>query len=284
MIVAKQAIEHMNPLAFTFLRFVIMTPLAFAFVWISGGRIHVERPDIPRLLLCGACGYGLYQYLWVFGLARTTPFATALLGSMAPLFTLAIVAVRGHERVRSGRWIGAAIALLGVAIFEGAFSGNATMRGGDLLVLGSAFVFAIYNVVGSRLLARYSTLELLAITMFIGALILAPGGAPALLHANLSALGWDVWWRILYATFFPILLTYPVWIYGINQLGPGKGSIFQFATPVFTGILSVPMLHAAFTEHELVGAAICVGGMVLAYVLGNASLVSRTPRLEETSI
>ena len=29
MIVAKQAIEQMNPLAFTFVRFLIMTPLAF---------------------------------------------------------------------------------------------------------------------------------------------------------------------------------------------------------------------------------------------------------------
>ncbi len=274
MIVAKQAIEQMNPLAFTFVRFLIMTPLAFLLVWVSGGRIHIERRDIPALLVCGACGFGFYQYLWVTGLAHTTPFASALLGATSPIFTLAIVAIAGHEHVRPGRWVGAAIALLGVAIFEGAFSGNAIVHIGDMLILASAAVFAGYNVVGSRLMARYQPLELLAIGLTIGTIMLIPGGAPALLHTNLAALGWDVWWRIIYATLFPILLTYPVWIWGINKLGAGKGSIIQFLTPVFTGILSVPILHAAFLPYELVGAIVCLGGMLFAFALGRSSRAS----------
>jgi drug/metabolite transporter (DMT)-like permease len=274
MIVAKQAIEQMNPLAFTFVRFLIMTPLAFLLVWVSGGRIHIERRDIPALLVCGACGFGFYQYLWVTGLAHTTPFASALLGATSPIFTLAIVAIAGHEHVRPGRWFGAAIALLGVAIFEGAFSGNAIVHIGDMLILASAAVFAGYNVVGSRLMARYQPLELLAIGLTIGTIMLIPGGAPALLHTNLAALGWDVWWRIIYATLFPILLTYPVWIWGINKLGAGKGSIIQFLTPVFTGILSVPILHAAFLPYELVGAIVCLGGMLFAFALGRSSRAS----------
>ncbi len=271
MIVAKQAIEQMNPLAFTFVRFLVMTPLSFLLVWVSGGRMHIERRDIPALLVCGACGFGFYQYLWVTGLAHTTPFASALLGATSPIFTLAIVAFAGHEHVRPGRWFGVAIALLGVAIFEGAFSGNAVVHIGDMLILASAAVFAGYNVVGSRLMARYKPLELLAIGLTIGTIMLVPGGAPALLHTNLAALGWDVWWRVIYATLFPILLTYPVWIWGINKLGAGKGSIIQFLTPVFTGILSVPILHAAFLPYELVGAIVCLGGMLFAFALGRSS-------------
>ena len=222
------------------------------------------------MLLCGACGFGLYQYLWVTGLAHTTPFATARLGATSPIFTLAIVAFAGHEHVRPGRWLGVAIALLGVAIVEGAFSGNAAIRVGDLLVLASAAVFAGYNVVGSRLMSRYQPLELLAIGLAIGAIMLIPGGVPALLHTNLTALGWDVWWRVIYATLFPILLTYPVWIWGINKVGAGKGSIVQFLMPVFTGILSVPILHAAFLPYELIGAIVCLGGMFFAFALGRS--------------
>lgn len=271
MIVAKQAIEQMNPLAFTFVRFLIMVPLAFLLVRMSGGSVHIERRDLGTLLLCGACGFGLYQYLWITGLAHTTPFATALLGATSPIFTLGIVAIAGHEHVRPGRWLGVAIALLGVAIFEGAFSGNAGIRIGDLLVLASAAVFAGYNVVGSRLMARYKPLELLAIGVTIGAIMLLPGGVPALLHTNLATLGWAVWWRIIYATLFPILLTYPAWIWGINKLGAGKGSIIQFLMPVLTGILSVPILHAAFLPYELIGAIVCLGGMLFAFALGRSS-------------
>lgn len=271
-ILAKQAIEQMSPLGFTFLRFLVMTPLAFGLAFIFDGRVHIERRDIPALLACGFCGFGAYQYFWILGLANTTPFATSLIGALAPIFTLSAVALLGHERVRSGRFLGAAIALFGIAIFEGAFNGAANAHIGDALVLGSAAVFAGYNVVGSRLMRRYRPMELLALNMSVGTLMLVPGGVPGLMHTNLMLMGWDVWWRFIYAALFPILLTYPVWTYAIAKIGAGKGSIFAFLVPVITGIASVPLMHATFRPYELVGAAVCLGGMLMAYLLGNVSL------------
>ncbi len=273
-VLAKQAVAQIDPLAFTFLRFIAMTPLAFLLVRLAGNRIHVDRRDIGALIACGACGYGIYQYFWIVGLKYTTPFASSLLGATSPILTLAIVAALGHERVRSGRWLGAIVALFGIAVFEGAFSGATTFRIGDLLTLGAAIVFAIYNVVSSRLLDRYTPLELLAVTMAIGTVMIAPGGIPALLHTNFATVSWDVWWRLIYATLFPILLTYPVWSYGISTLGAGPASIFSFLVPVLTGILSVFIVHASFTRYELTGAAICLTGMIVSYVLGRISLTA----------
>jgi drug/metabolite transporter (DMT)-like permease len=132
----------------------------------------------------------------------------------------------------------------------------------------------VYNVVSARLLGRYTPLELLAITMAVGAVILMPGGVPALLHTNLAAVSWDVWWRLLYAIVFPVLLTYPVWSYGISQLGAGKTSIFSFLVPIVTGALSVPLTHAAFAGYQLVGGAITLAGMILSYTLGRTSLTA----------
>jgi drug/metabolite transporter (DMT)-like permease len=270
----KQVVVAIDPLAFTFMRFLAMTPLAFCLVRVAGNRVHVARNDMPALLLCGACGYGIYQYFWIIGLSHTTAFASSLLAAMSPIFTLAIVAAMGHERVRSGRWLGSAIALAGIAIFEGALSGAAAFRLGDVLTLGAALLFAGYNVVSARLLDRYTPLELLAITMAIGTVMIAPGGVPALLHTHVAQLGWDVWWRLIYATIFPILLTYPVWSYGIGQLGAGRVSIFAFLVPVATGVLSVPILHAKFQGYELLGAAVCLAGMILSSALGRVSLTA----------
>ncbi len=273
-VLAKQAVAQIHPLAFTFLRFLAMTPLAFLLVRVAGERVRIYRRDIGALILCGACGYGVYQYLWIVGLKNTTPFASALLGAMSPIFTLVIVAAFGQERVRSGRWLGAAIALFGIAVFEGAFSGATSFRIGDVLTLGAAIVFAIYNVVSAQLLDRYTPLGLLAVTMAIGTVMIAPGGIPALLHTNFAAISWDVWWRLMYATLFPILLTYPVWSYGISALGAGRASIFSFLVPVLAGLLSIPILHASFARYELTGAAICLAGMIVSYALGRISLTA----------
>ena len=273
-VLVKQAVATVDPMAFTFVRFLIMTPLGFVLARIAGERVHVARRDVPLLLLCGACGYGLYQYFWMIGLAHTTAFASALLSATSPIFTLAIVATIRTERVRSGRWLGVALALAGVAIYEGAFAGRAAFRIGDALTLCGALTFAGYNVVSARLLDRYTPVSLLAITMAVGTLMIAPGGIAAFAHTDFATWGWQIWWRIAFATLFPILLTYPVWSWAITQLGAGRVSIFSFLTPVLAGLLSVPILHARFAHYQLAGAAICLAGMILSNVLGRVSVTS----------
>jgi drug/metabolite transporter (DMT)-like permease len=273
-VLVKHALSAIDPLAFTALRFLVMAPLTLLLAKAAGERLHIERRDIPLLIACAACGYGVYQYFWVIGLSHTTPFASALLGSSSPIFTLAFVAFAGQERVRGGRWVGAALALVGVAIFEGALSGHAAFRIGDLLTLIAAAIFAGYNVLSSRLLDRYTPLALLAITMCIGALMIVPSGLYGLAHTNFAAIGWDVWAIYLYAVLFPIVLTYPVWSYGISRLGAGRASLFGFLVPVIAGALSIPILHAQIAAYQVIGGAICLAGMLVSNVLGRVSLTS----------
>ena len=271
-VAVKYAVTTMNPLAFTGLRFLLMTPLAFVLARALGERIHVEKRDIPLLVAAGACGYGVYQYLWVIGLAHTTAFASSLLASLAPVITLAIVAFARTEHVRSGRWAGAALALFGVAVFEGVFAGHITFRIGDGLTLASATIFAIFNVVSARLVGRYTPVALVAVSMLIGTLMLMPGAIPAMLHQNwsrVSALDWGIF---AYAVTFPVVLTYPIWSYAISEIGAGRVSMFQFGVPVLTGLLSIPLLHAQIEAHQIVGAAICIGVMAISQMLGKYSL------------
>lgn len=273
-VLIKHALAEISPLAFMSLRFLIMTPLALFLLRLSGEKLHLEKRDLPLLIACGACGYGVYQYLWVLGLANTTPFASALLGAFAPIMTLALLAVAGHERVRSGRWLGAGIALAGVAIFEGFFSGHASFRVGDALTLAAAAIFAGYNVISARLLDRYTPLNLLAITMAIGTVMIVPSGLAAIVHTNFAQISLGSWGAFAFAVLFPIMLTYPVWSWGISLLGAGRVSLFSFLTPVIAGALSIPILHAHIDAYEIVGAGICLGGMLISNLLGKTSLAA----------
>lgn len=271
-VLVKSAIADLDPLAFTALRFLAMTPLAFGLVYATGERVHIRRQDVLPLVVCAACGYGVYQYLWVLGLANTSAFASSLLGATAPVFTLVIVSLAGHERVRVLRWAGAVVALFGIAIFEGAFAGHATFRIGDLLTLLSSISFAGYNVATARLVGRYSPVTLVAITMTIGMLMILPTGIPRLLHADLRALGWNVWGPFLFAVIFPIVLTWPVWNYGIAKIGAARAGLFGFFVPIVAGIASTLILHAHFERHQLFGATVCLAGMAFATIFGRFSV------------
>jgi drug/metabolite transporter (DMT)-like permease len=271
-VLIKSAIASIDPLAFTALRFLAMTPLAFVLVRAAGERVRIRRRDLLLLIACAACGYGFYQYLWIIGLANTSAFASSLLGATAPIFTLAMVALLGNERVGSIRWIGAGVALFGIAVFEGAFAGRATFRIGDLLTTLSSISFAGYNVLTARLIGRYSPIVLVAITVTMGMLMILPAGVPRLAGVPLTHLGWTVWGPFLFAVIFPIVLTWPVWNYGISQIGAARAGLFGFLVPVVAGFASIALLGARFEVHQLVGAALCIGGMILASLFGRYSI------------
>lgn len=271
-VLLKYAFSSISPLAFTGLRFLAMTPLAFILARSMHQAVRLRVRDLPLLIACGACGYGLYQYFWVFGLSNTTAFASSLLASLSPLLTLAIVALSRQERVHSGRWLGAAVALFGVAVFEGAFAGHLTFRPGDALTFCAAMLFAIFNVLSGKLLGRYTPLGLVAISMTIGTLILLPGAVPRMLQTNYAALPATVWWIFAFSVIFPIVLTFPIWSWGISVLGAGRASLFQFSVPVVAGLLSIAILHSRIEMHQVLGTAICIGGMAISQWLGKFSL------------
>ena len=273
-VVVKFAFARFDPLAFTGLRFLAMTPLGFLLARIMGERVHVDRRDLPLLVACGITGYGAYQYLWVIGLDHTTAFASALLATLAPMMTLAIVAFGGTERVRSGRWLGAAVAFFGIAVFEGVFARHITFAIGDGLTLASAASFAAFNVLTARLLDRYTPVGLVAIAMTVGTICILPGAIPRMLAQNWGAVTPLDWAVLAYSVTFPIVLTFPVWSYGISQLGAGRTSLFQFGVPVITGLLSVALLHSSIAPHQILGAAVCIAGMAISQLLGTYSLTA----------
>jgi drug/metabolite transporter (DMT)-like permease len=273
-VAVKYALRTWSPMAFTGARFVTMAPLAYAIARLTGERIVIRRRDLPMLIATGACGYGIYQYFWIIGLAHTTAFASSLLASLAPIMTLGLVVLTRQERVHAARWAGAAVALLGVAVFEGAFAGHATFKLGDGLTIASAAIFAAFNVLSARLLDRYTPFALVVISLALGTLMILPGAIPQMLRQDWSKVTPLDWSIFAYAVVFPIVLTYPVWSYGISRIGAGQTSLFQFGVPVVAGLLSVAMLHAAIEPHEIYGAAICIGGMALSQALGRVSLTT----------
>ena len=55
-IVTKAAFAEVSPLAFVFVRFALMTALAFAVLAARGRTWRVRRSDLPRFLLAGLAG------------------------------------------------------------------------------------------------------------------------------------------------------------------------------------------------------------------------------------
>jgi drug/metabolite transporter (DMT)-like permease len=81
-----------------------------------------------------------------------------------------------------------------------------------------------------------------------------------------------VWGPFAFAVVFPIVLTWPVWNWGISQIGAARAGLFGFLVPIVAGFASVLILGSKFEVHQVVGAGICIGGMILASLFGRFSV------------
>jgi drug/metabolite transporter (DMT)-like permease len=220
----KIAFTELEPLAFVFVRFLLLSALSLVVLFVRGRRggkaWRIARADVPLLIVSGLSGYGFYQLFYMIGLAHTTVFASALCISTVPIWTLVILAVLKTERVHPFQWAGIALSLVGLAGFLLAATGRSAevphiqhltssdLLLGNLLSLAAGALFTLYGVTNKRMTSRYSPPELMCYTLLVGTLALAPFGIPALLSQPWQQVTWRTLLIVPYSVLFPIYLTY----------------------------------------------------------------------------
>jgi drug/metabolite transporter (DMT)-like permease len=267
-VATRVLLERWDALGFVAVRFVVMAALAIGWSFLSRTMRPIERRDWPALIVAGVFGIALYQYCFVFSLEHTSVFASSLLASVFPLFTMIGAAALGEERPNALRWLGALVALGGIAIFEGLFAGRATFRLGDLLALGASLAFAPYTLIARRLRERYAPVPFLAITMSIGTVILVATGLGPALHQDYRALGSADWAIFAYVVIFPISIGYALLNWGIARIGAGPATMYAFGVPIVGGLASAAAFRTPVPGYEILGACVCIGGLVIAQTAG----------------
>jgi O-acetylserine/cysteine efflux transporter len=204
---SKLSLGWLGPDWLTFARFAIAAPLlAFA------GRRGLRDALVPHVAAVGAIGFGAVIMLQNAGIERTSVSHAAVVVGVVPVLVALVAASLGQGRARPMSWGGYALALGGIALISATGGRGASPRG-DLLVLASAALSALFIVVQPRLLAGRDAAAVTAVEFAAGALIalpfalltestpLAPGDlAPALALVALSLGGTLLpFWLFAYA-------------------------------------------------------------------------------------
>jgi drug/metabolite transporter (DMT)-like permease len=300
----KFALAQLQPLAFVFARFALLSAVSVAVLawrgWHGGRAWRIARGDVVALIVSGLCGYGVYQLFYMVGLSHTTVFSSAMLVATVPLWSVILVASVRTERVHPLQWVGIGVSLLGTLWFlqaarsarpelaPGHVLGAGDQVLGDLLSLGAAVLFAIYGVVNRRLARAYSPPELMCYTLLVGTVALAPFGLPAVLRQNWASLSWTTWLILPYSVIFPIYLTYSIWNWAIGLRGVGYVTVYSYLVPVLGGLVAFVVLGEALSLGQYVGGAIILGGMLvarrgIAIVARRGTAAGRRARAVDTS-
>ena len=234
----------------------------FVLLWarLSGRPIGIARADRLRFV-----GFGLVTALhfafYIASLNFTTIAHSLALVYTSPIFVTIASAWFLHEPIARRRWVGVALAIVGVAIlagFEPQFT--ARMAFGDLLALGSAVTYGLYSVAGRSQRARYPLLTYASAVYGLAALWALP---TAFFSWTPAGYGPRQIASILALGVLPLGLGHTLYNAALRRAH--ATSVNLIATQELTGgvLLGILLLGEVPSPSTILGAVVTLAGIVL---------------------
>ena len=267
-VLVKDALANASVFVFLALRFLLATVVL---ILMYGSQLRVAGASGFRAgALIGCCMFGGYAFQTA-GLALTTPSKAAFITGFFVVFVPLLLALFGSRRAPLWVWFGALSAFVGLYFLAVPSSGLSALNGGDLLVLACAFMFALHVISIGHYSSRYSPGALTLIQVAVTALFTT-------LCVPLFALfGIEqprvMWTRglilaVVTTGIFATAVAFSVQVWAQQYTSANHAAIIFTLEPVFAGLTSFFFYHERLSARSLVGAALILGGILIAELLG----------------
>lgn len=261
----KVALREIPPLPYNGIRLLLASAVLLAWLLFSEGSLRLRRQDLPRILLLSFSGYTLYQYLFIFGIDRTTASNTAVIFGSGPIMISLLSSFFKHERLRPLGWLGIALGFAGIyLVVSGRAGGFALSRQtwkGDLLLFAAVFLWAHYTVSARPLLKIYSPLKFTAVTMGLGSLMFFPFTVPSLRRLSYGSISPKAWLCLLYSGVIALSLALVLWFFSVRRVGNSQTAVIYNLQPVLAVVSASLILGERVTVSLLLGAAVIFIGI-----------------------
>jgi drug/metabolite transporter (DMT)-like permease len=269
-IAVKVTVDEIPPIHLGFLRFLVATPIMIALIFLlkKDKRIPI-RKEFLSLLVLGLTGVTLLYLFQFIGIEYTTASTSSVLISTNVVFIVLLSTVFLKEVFTIKKTFGVILSFVGVAIVIFAQSSNETISFnnqfiiGCVLVLLSAFCWALYSIVGKRLLARYDPFTVTTYAFVLGTVMFLPFVYTDAINV-IQNVSFDGWMTVLYLAVFCSVFGYVAWYYVLSKVDAGKAAVFLNFIPLFTIMLSLLLINEVPNLVFVVGAALIIFGVYLA--------------------
>jgi drug/metabolite transporter (DMT)-like permease len=267
-VAGKHVVAVLSPMMGSFSRYVIAcVALLVAAFALEGGLPKLSRRQWLGTFVLGAFGVFAYNLFFMASLERLPGSRAALIIALNPVITIAISALVLKERLSARRWLGVAIALFGVWIVishgDIASIAGAGIGAGELFMFCAVTSWALYTIIGRKVLAGLTPLAATNYAALWGTLLLACVAAPEFSSLTMAQFDWSIIGALLYLGICGTALAF-VWYYmSVKKFGTAVTSIFNNLVPVFGVLISVLLLGEDLLASMLIGGAIAIVGVMM---------------------
>jgi drug/metabolite transporter (DMT)-like permease len=235
-------LRELPPLTVVLLRVALAAVMLLPLLWVYGIRLPRSTSAWAPFFAIGLLNNVLPFSLIVMGQTYVPSGLASILNATTPLFTVAVMAVAGEERLHARRIAGVVVGLIGVIILHGEGLGFGFESGqgiGILLCLAGAFSYGLAALVARRLLSNSPPLATATFQML--ASWLAAIGLAALSTA------------LAYIVFFKIL----------RRSGATNVMLVTLLIPVTALLLGYLVLGENISPREIAGALVIGSALLL---------------------
>ncbi len=295
--ITKVALLEIPPSLLGALRWTLATVL----LWLIQGWLAVRQKqggqaasrsvtwaDRRRLLSLGALGIGVAYVIDYFGINLTTATDASLMIIGEVIFTSLLAFWLTHDALGHWKVLGMLLGATGVAILVFGHlteenSANGWWRAlGDLMILVTLALQALYTVLGADLARKYPPVTVLTYvctgSLVVWVPVLLWHGINGTLPTTVSraALG-----GVLYLAAIASVFCNFVWFSIASRIGAGLSAISLFVQPLVGSLIGLVVLREPFTTSLLVGATLIFVALYLTTVAAPGTETSQARKLQQ---
>ena len=266
--VSKIGLRQLLPMHLAILRFSLASIIFYAMLIMFYRNNSIEKKDRPLLWFLGVLGVSSYFYIQYTGLKLTTTVNTAIIIAISPIFTIIFSSLVFHqESLTLNKIVGAILAFSGIfLIFAGSTGmtlGKGTMAG-DLLILSNSVAWALFTVLGKKLVEKYDPFMVMAYINIYGTITMLPLAFTLTFVNSVRTMEPITWGAVLYLAITCSVYGYFMWYRGVKVLGASRTAVFNYINPLFAVAIGILFLKEPGNIYTLLGGAAVLAGVYTA--------------------
>lgn len=235
---------------------------------------HIERRDLLKLFFASMLINAGNQSCIILGLSYTSPVDATVICSMAPIFTVVLATLLLRQRVSMAKTVGVILGFTGAMlfVFPGILWGDGSTLSygvgnnpllGNTLIIISQICGALYLLLFTDVLSRYSAVTLIKWLFLFSAIVLAPLTVADIIHSNWAAMDTSTWLQLGYIIVFATGLAYFLLIIGQKHVSPEAIAMYNYMQPITATISSVMAGMAVVTGQQQIAMLLCLSGVYI---------------------
>lgn len=269
-VAARGLAGTLEPATINLLRWVLASLIFLPFGWRALWR---ERKAVVRhwkvLSLLALTGISLYDTVVFLAGHTTGTLNMSLIATLSPLLTALLAQFLYKERVGRCMYFGIVVSSFGVAylVTGGQLERLLSLQftTGDLLILSTAAMSAVYNTAVSKVAGKFSQTTLFLAISLLGSLYLLPlylwetGG-----RFTLPPISEDVAMSLVYLAVFASVLCFLFWNAAVQILGAPKAMLFYYTLPPVSALVAWFVIGEPVNGTQVLSGALILAGIFVA--------------------